>query len=122
MKYLIYIIPLLLVAGCSDVDRDQLFTTVGVEMTIPDTITFRRVQATLTLQEQNTGQVFVTSSFDGLSSSMEVLKGFYNVTIVGVLTYEQNGQTISKDIVNTANSTAILMRDQETYTLPWKFR
>lgn len=121
MKRFIYILSFALAvvfAGCDDVGREELFTTVAVELQMPEGVECCRVQATLRLQERNTGQVFETSSFEGAVVKMRVLKGYYYIEIDGgVMTYVQGGATKVGQIVHTTDNTAVFMGDGQSRTL-----
>jgi hypothetical protein len=86
---LLYISLLLLalaVAACAPIE-DDLFTTARITVAATDGTSITGVQAQVKLTNVNTRQVTTVADFNGTSVTVELLRGAYQVSIEGVLSY-----------------------------------
>lgn len=76
----------LLIASCHKEQTDY-YTTARLTLVMPDTISVSQIQGTMTLQSLNTTLSQSTSSLQGYSLELKVLRGAYKVDVVGMLQY-----------------------------------
>ena len=93
------IITLLLIAlsvlftACAPVE-DDIFTTARITVTGDGDIYITSVQAQVKLTNVNTRQVTTVADFDGVSTTVELLRGAYQIDIEGVATCQSAGNAI----------------------------
>ncbi len=93
------IITLLLIAlsvlftACAPVE-DDIFTTARITVTGDGDVSITSVQAQVKLTNVNTRQVTTVADFDGASTTVELLRGAYQIDIEGVATCQMPGNAI----------------------------
>ncbi|MBR5170249.1 MAG: hypothetical protein IKW85_06740 [Muribaculaceae bacterium] len=89
MKHVILSISLTVLAvlftACAPVE-DDIFTTARITVSTTDQLSISRVQAQVKLTNINTRQVVTSADFDGVSATIELLRGAYQIDIEGVAT------------------------------------
>ena len=68
-------------------EQTDYYTTAQLTLTVPDSISVRQIQGTMTLQSLNTTLSQSSSSITDYSFSMQVLRGAYKVDVVGMIQY-----------------------------------
>lgn len=72
--------------ACHDT-QDDLFTTATISISAGDTVSVERVQGQLVLTNINSRQNTSSADFAGASSTLEILRGAYLISVEGVLSY-----------------------------------
>ena len=83
--FLISITFVILLTACAPVE-DDIFTTAHITVTGGDDVTVTSVQAQVKLTNVNSRQVTTAADFDGVSATVELLRGAYQIDIEGVAT------------------------------------
>lgn len=73
-------------ASCHQEQTDY-YTTARLTLTVPDSISVRQIQGTMTLQSLNTTLSQSTSSISNNSFDMQVLRGAYKIDVVGMIQF-----------------------------------
>ena len=74
-------------------DNDDYMTLATIQLDGGEGVTIERVQAMAHITNLNTKHVVSTADFTGAQVRIELLRGAYQVSIEGVLSYtDQNGQ------------------------------
>jgi hypothetical protein len=93
IHYLLLIALTLLFTACVPVE-DDIFTTARITVDGGDHITVTGLQTQVKLTNVNTRQVTTTADFQGSSTTVELLRGAYQIDIEGVATCQMtDGQT-----------------------------
>lgn len=82
---LLLALPLLAIS-CHE-DHDDYYTTVHVNIQMPEGYTAEQMQGTVKLTNLNNKQAYSTSVFDGTTATLEVLRGVYAADVEGSLRY-----------------------------------
>lgn len=73
----------MLFTACAPVE-DDIFTTARITVSGGDDVSITNVQAQVKLTNVNSRQVTTSADFDGASTTVEVLRGAYQIDIEGV--------------------------------------
>jgi len=84
-----FFLPML--CACHD-DHDDYYTTAIVTIDLPEGCTISQMQGTVTLTNLNNRQTYSSSTFNGTSATLEVMRGVYSADVEGSLRYaDANG-------------------------------
>ena len=83
----------MLLTACAPVE-DEIFTTARITVTAEGEDSITSVQAQVKLTNVNTRQVTTVADFDGASTTVELLRGAYQIDIEGVATCQSPGNSI----------------------------
>jgi hypothetical protein len=83
--FLLLIAFTMLFTACAPVE-DDIFTTARITVSGGDDVSITNVQAQVKLTNVNSRQVTTSADFDGASTTVEVLRGAYQIDIEGVAT------------------------------------
>ncbi len=82
-----------LLTACAPVE-DDIFTTVRITVTAEGEESITSVQAQVKLTNVNTRQVTTVADFNGTSTTVELLRGAYQIDIEGVASCQSPGNAI----------------------------
>ena len=83
--FLLLIAFTMLFTACAPVE-DDIFTTARITVSGGNDVTITNVQAQVKLTNVNSRQVTTSADFNGASTTVEVLRGAYQIDIEGVAT------------------------------------
>lgn len=75
-----------MLCACHD-DHDDYYTTAIVTIDLPEGCTIGQMQGTVTLTNLNNRQTYSSSTFNGTSATLEVMRGVYSADVEGSLRY-----------------------------------
>ena len=81
-----------LISACH-ADNDDYYTTAFITINVPDSFTVVRMQGTVTLSNTSNKQTYSSSSFQGTSVSIDVLRGAYALSGEGTVLLRSSGGT-----------------------------
>jgi hypothetical protein len=81
--FLLLIAFTMLFTACAPVE-DDIFTTARITVSGGDDVSITNVQAQVKLSNVNSRQVTTSADFNGASTTVEVLRGAYQIDIEGV--------------------------------------
>ena len=91
MKYIIQLllatIMMLSTTACHT-ENDDYYSSVSVTLSATDDITIQQMQGTITLRNTSNGQQYSSSSINGNSATLYVLKGAYTLSAEGTCSYK----------------------------------
>jgi len=73
-------------SSCHEEQTDY-YTTAQLTLELPDTISVRQIQGTMTLQSLNTTLSQSTANLSNNCFSLQVLRGAYKVDVVGMIQF-----------------------------------
>ena len=82
-----------LLTACAPVE-DDIFTTARITVTAEGEESITSVQAQVKLTNVNTRQVTTVADFNGTSTTVELLRGAYQIDIEGVASCQSPGNAI----------------------------
>lgn len=73
-------------SACHD-EHDDYYTTAIVTIDLPEGYSIGQMQGTVTLTNLNNRQAYSSSTFNGTSVTLEVMRGVYSADVEGSLRY-----------------------------------
>lgn len=93
-KGLLYILPiailmLITITACHQ-DNDDYNTSAVISINVPDSIIIDKMQGTVTVTNLNNKQSYSSSNFNGTSTSMDIMRGCYSISVTGTVLYHDS--------------------------------
>ena len=91
MKYIIQLLLatiMMLGTTACHTENDDYYSSVSVTLSATDDITIQQMQGTITLRNTSNGQQYSSSSINGNSATLYVLKGAYTLSAEGTCSYK----------------------------------
>ncbi len=93
LLWLIVALPALWLSGCRAVE-DDYYTQAVVTLQVPDTVVPLKMQGTLVMRNLSTGRRYSSSTFEGTTLRLELMRGPYMLDAEGTLLYRlRDGST-----------------------------
>lgn len=101
LVYLLFTCVIAVILHSCNKDRDEYFTMLVIRLDFQQNISIEHIQSSIVLTNVNTKQVLSRTQMDTLEPQIELLKGFYQVSVRGQLSWiSSDGEKIIKDFVS----------------------
>lgn len=71
-------------------DNDDYNTSAVISINVPDSMTVDKMQGTVTVTNLNNKQSYSSSEFNGTSTSLDIMRGCYSISVTGTVLYHDS--------------------------------
>ena len=118
LTYILLMVMVTVLTACYQEEND-IFSTAQITVSAESGMTITRVQAQALLTNVNTRQTTTSADFNGATLSIELLRGAYEISIEGVVTYhDAQGQEYIRQFRAQTDYVELVKEGLNTASLP----